>query len=153
MSTKEINPIIELMSTSSSGYMQTQSQGTVNQQLRKLQQDNEQLIQALTTTADKLADLREMLHPYADVVINDILTTVSHGLGLKQTDSLHLTRAQYQYAQRKSMEKTLHLRTYIRSKHLLGKGFTVRHYVLIHIFLTYITAESSETQHLSSLFL
>ena len=134
------------MSTSSSGYMQTQSQGTVNQQLRKLQQDNEQLIQALTTTADKLASLRQMLHPYADVVINDILTTVSHGLGLKQTDSLHLTRAQYQYAQRKSMEKALHLRTYIRSKHLLGNGFTIRHYDL---FILSLPTSQQKVQKLS----
>ena len=133
--------------------MQTQSQRSFDQQIRKLQQDNERLTQSLRITADKLASLRQMLHPHADVLINDILATVNHGLGLKQTDSLHLTRAQFQYAQRKSMEHTLQLRTYIRSKHLLGKGFTVRHYVLIHIFLTYITAESSETQHLSSLYL
>ena len=141
------------MSSSSEKPTQTQTQRPFNQQIRKLQQENERLIQALRIAADKLASLRQMLHPHADVLINDILTTVNQGLGLKQTESLHLTRAQYQYAQRKSMEHTLHLRTYIRSNDLLGKGFTVRHYILIHIFLNYITAESSETQHLSSLFL
>ena len=141
------------MSSSAAVPPETQSASILTQIVRKLQQENERLIKALEETAAKLSDLREKLHPHADAVINDILTTVNQGLGLKQTDSLYLTRGQYQYARRKRMERELHLRTYIRSSQLCGYGFTVRYYILIHILLTYITAESSETQHLSSMLL
>ena len=141
------------MSVSSDGTPKSREICPKEQNLVELQEENSILRSGLETIADQLIQLRESLTPKADVPINKILGTVTKTLGLPQTEGLGVTRHQIQYADRLSLQGRLRLRGYYRTRQLEDSGFTLKHLAIIRIFLSYVTTESSESQHLPSVYL
>lgn len=120
-------------------------------QLLRLEERIDKTNSILTTLAEELSLLRSELYPRGNVPINYLLSLISKGLDLPQTRSLYVSRGQIQYAETQAIRRNIHLRVYTRRHQYNGGGFTVRHFILIHILINYVTAESSESQNATSL--
>ena len=130
-------------------------------------EENRQLQFTIATLQSRISDLTAALYNQVGedirriireipktyhILCNNALLTVCEGLKLKFRDGDLLSKHQRERAQQRRTLQELHPTVYNRTHTAVRKGVIIRDFIIIHTFLKFICAESSETQHLPSLF-